>query len=152
MLAHSPLCMPLFRILSEKSFSVRKIPVRNSGAGSRGASIYGRLEKCALPAGKTHVHKIPRLRGGLFWFWFWGECRFYFMGARIFQLTGRESSVGMLGVPKPGCFNLVVCNFYTEALFCTLLRPALLRSFADLRLRSFALICALLRAFACFCK
>ena len=32
--------------------------------------------------------------------------------------------------------NLVVCKFYAEALFCTLLR-----SFADLRLRSFALIC-----------
>ena len=36
---------------------------------------------------------------------------------------------------------------------CTFLRrSALLRSFADLRLRSFALICALLRAFACFCE
>ena len=43
--------------------------------------------------------------------------------------------------------NLVVCTLYAETLFC-----ALLRSFADLRLRSFALICALLRAFACFCE
>ena len=46
--------------------------------------------------------------------------------------------------------NLAVCNFYAEALFCALLRPfvlfcALLRSFADLRLRSFALICAHVR-------
>ena len=40
--------------------------------------------------------------------------------------------------------NLVVGNFYAEALFCALLRP-----FALLRLRSFALF---LRAFACFCK
>ena len=26
--------------------------------------FYGRLEKCALSAGKAHVHKIPRFRGG----------------------------------------------------------------------------------------
>ena len=26
--------------------------------------FYGRLEKCVLSAGKTHVHKIPRFRGG----------------------------------------------------------------------------------------
>ena len=31
---------------------------------------------------KTHVLKIPRLRGGIFGFFFWGggECRFYFYG------------------------------------------------------------------------
>ena len=42
--------------------------------------------------------------------------------------------------------NLVVCNFYAEALFCAHLHP-----FADLRLSSFADICALLRTSACFC-
>ena len=46
--------------------------------------------------------------------------------------------------------NLAVCNFYALSRsfvpFC-----ALLRSFADLRLLSSALICALLRAFVCFC-
>ena len=26
--------------------------------------FYGRLEKCVLSAGKTHVHKIPRFGGG----------------------------------------------------------------------------------------
>ena len=26
--------------------------------------FYGRLEKCVLSAGKNHVHKIPRFRGG----------------------------------------------------------------------------------------
>ena len=43
--------------------------------------------------------------------------------------------------------------FYAEALFCALLVPFCTHvgSFVDLRLRSFALICALLRAFACFC-
>ena len=39
--------------------------------------------------------------------------------------------------------NLVVCNFCAEALFC-----ALLRSFADLRLRAFALFCVFLRTTA----
>ena len=42
--------------------------------------------------------------------------------------------------------NLVACKFYVEALFCALLCP-----FVDLRSRSFVLIWALLRSFACFC-
>ena len=42
--------------------------------------------------------------------------------------------------------NLVVCNFYVEALFCALLRP-----FALFKFLPFAdLLCALLRGFACF--
>ena len=48
--------------------------------------FYGRLEKCALSAGKTHVHKIPRL-GGVFWALGGGGGRsadFIFMGGRIF--------------------------------------------------------------------
>ena len=59
-------------------------------------------------------------------------------------------NLNRLGVPKPGCYkpgclqflrgNALLCSF---APFC-----ALLRSFADLRLRSFALICAL---FALIC-
>ena len=43
-----------------------------------------------------------------------------------------------------GAHTEVVCNFYAEVLFCTLLR-----SFEDLR--SFALICVLLCSFARFC-
>ena len=67
------------------------------------------------------------------------------------------SNRGTLGVPKPGCFKPGCLRF-----LCIngLLRPsasfkkfcALLGSFADLRLRSFADICALLRSFACFCE
>ena len=68
-------------------------------------------------------------------------------------------------IPKGPCpnlvvSNLVVCNFYADALFCALLRPfapfcALLRPFAlfaNLHVRCFALICTLLRTFACFCE
>ena len=65
----------------------------------------------------------------------------------------RPCLFAILGAPERSP-NLVVLNWlfaiFTQkssfALFC-----ALLRSFADLRLRSFAVICALLRAFACFC-
>ena len=42
--------------------------------------------------------------------------------------------------PKLVVLNVAVCNFYEETLFCILLRPC----------ASFALIYALLRAFACF--
>ena len=36
---------------------------------------------------KTRVHKIPRFfGGGVFWVFWGGECRFYFMGARIFLI------------------------------------------------------------------
>ena len=53
--------------------------------------FYGRLEKCVLSVGKNHVHKIPRFRGGGIWVFFFGggECRFIFMGARIFLTIGR---------------------------------------------------------------
>ena len=35
---------------------------------------------------KSHVHKIPRFRGGVFWFFFGGgECRFYFYGREDFS-------------------------------------------------------------------
>ena len=33
---------------------------------------------------KNHVHKIPRLGGGVFWFG-GGECRFYFYGREDFS-------------------------------------------------------------------
>ena len=50
--------------------------------------FYGRLEKCVLSAGKTHVHKIPRFRGrGILGFGGGGgSADFIFMGARIFLI------------------------------------------------------------------
>ena len=56
-----------------------------------GASILWMPGKCALSAGKTHVHKIPRLSGGGGVFWVLGEggsADFIFMGARIFLNSG----------------------------------------------------------------
>ena len=37
--------------------------------------FYGRLEKCVLSAGKSHVHKIPRFGGGGV-FWVYGRADF----------------------------------------------------------------------------
>ena len=54
----------------QKNPRVRKFFVRNSG-------------KCALSAGKTHVHKIRRFRGG--GILGLGECRFYFYGRADFS-------------------------------------------------------------------
>ena len=52
-----------------------------------GASILWTPGKCVLSAGKTHVHKIPRFRGGgVFWvLGEGGECRFYFYGRADFS-------------------------------------------------------------------
>ena len=36
--------------------------------------FYGRLEKCILSAGKTHVHKIPRFFGGGVFVYAWNGC------------------------------------------------------------------------------
>ena len=40
---------------------------------------------------KSHVHKIPRFRGGYFGFFWGGSADFIFMGARIF-LTNNQSN------------------------------------------------------------
>ena len=68
----------------QKNPRVRKMFVRNSGAGNGCVNFMDALEKCVLSAGKkTHVHKIPRLRG-VFWVLGGGSADFIFMGARIF--------------------------------------------------------------------
>ena len=56
-----------------------------------------------------------------------------------------RKNIFMVGSSQPVVSHLAVCKFYAEALFCAFC--ALLRSVADLRLRSFALIRAPLRAF-----
>ena len=72
--------------MNQKNPRVRKIRVRNSGAGNGCANFMDAWKKCVLSAGlekmrsfcrSTHVHKIPRFGGG-------GSADFMFMGARIF--------------------------------------------------------------------
>ena len=76
----------------QKNPRVRKIFVRNSGAGNGRANFMGAWKKCVLSTGKTHVHKIPPFRGrGYFGFWGGGgSADFIFMGARIFLNIGHE--------------------------------------------------------------
>ena len=66
---------------------VRKIFVRNSGVGNGCTNFMDAWKTCALSAGKTHVHKIPRFRGGGGYFGFGGggEGRFYFYGRADFS-------------------------------------------------------------------
>ena len=60
--------------------------------------IYGRLEKCVLSAGKTHVRKIPPFRGG--GGLGGGECRFYFYGREDFSEKNYNFEPGNTGNPK----------------------------------------------------
>ena len=74
--------MPVFRkiLVSVKFLSAILGP-------ETGAPILWTPGKCALSAGKTHVHTIPRFGGGGY-FGFWGgggECRFYFYGLADFS-------------------------------------------------------------------
>ena len=77
------LCLCAFfqkEILVSVEFSVR-----NSGAGNGCANFMGTWKNCVLSAGKTHVHKIPRFRGGgYFGFFLGGEVRILFLWARGF--------------------------------------------------------------------
>ena len=76
-----------FPALIQKNPRVRKIRVRNSGAGNGCANFMDTRKKCVLSAGKTHVRKIPRFGGGGY-FGFGGSADFIFMGARIFLRKG----------------------------------------------------------------
>ena len=64
-----------------------KLSALNAGAGMA-VPILWAPGKWVLSAGKSHVHKIPRFRGGGGYFgFFWGgggSADFIFMGARIF--------------------------------------------------------------------
>ena len=65
-------------------FSVRKIRVRNSGAGNGCANFMDTWKKCVLSEGKPMSVKFPFFGGGV-----WGgSADFIFMGARIFPNSG----------------------------------------------------------------
>ena len=70
----------IFRIFAvfQKNPRVRKIRVRNSGAGNGCANFMDTWKKCVLSAGKTMSVKFPFFGGG-------GECRFYFYGRADFS-------------------------------------------------------------------
>ena len=68
---------------NQKSPRVRKIRVRNSGAGNWCANFMDTWKKCVLYAGKTMSVKFPFF-GGVF-LGEGGECRFYFYGRADFS-------------------------------------------------------------------
>ena len=88
----------------------------------------------------------------LFWGFFWGITGFGVLNPCSWSGVS-QTFFCYTNPPKPtyvGRSNLIVCNFYTEALFCALLRPfalscALLRTCVCALLRSFALFCVFLR-------
>ena len=93
---------------NQKNPRVRQIFVCNSGAEMG----YGRLEKCVLSAGKTHVHKIPRFRRGEYFGFLGGECRYYFYGREDFL----PSKHGFLILCAP---HLCSYWYWQKPAFCT---------------------------------
>ena len=85
--------------LVQKNPRVRKMFVRNSGAGNGCADFMDTWKKCVLSAGKTSVHKIPPFWGGGILGFLGrggGSADFIFMGARIFL------SLKGFSTPTPG--------------------------------------------------
>ena len=71
----------VFQVLNQKNPRVRKIHVRNSGAGNGCTNFMDAWKKCGLSAGKPMSIKF-RVLGG---FWGGGKCRFYFYGRADFS-------------------------------------------------------------------
>ena len=80
-------CHGLVSALIQKNPRVRKIRVRNSGAGNGCANFMDARKKCVLSAGKPVSIKFLVLGGGVFWVWGGGSADFIFMGARIFLIN-----------------------------------------------------------------
>ena len=72
-----------FRERIQKNPRVRKIRVRNSGAGNGCANFMDAWKKCVLSAGKTMSVKFLLFRGGFGGGG--GKCRFYFYGRADFS-------------------------------------------------------------------
>ena len=80
------LCIP--NPFCHKNPCVRKIVCPQFWGRKWLRQFCGRLEKCVLSAGKTHVHKVPPFRGGFGG----GSADFIFMGARIFLILVPEEA------------------------------------------------------------
>ena len=72
----------------QKNPRVRKIRVRNSGAGNGCANFMDTWKKSVLSAGKPVSVKFLLFRGGG---WGGGECRFYFYGRADFSDMGARN-------------------------------------------------------------
>ena len=70
---------------NQKKPRVRKIFVRNSGAGNGCANFMDAWKNFVLSAGKSMSLKFLVLEGGVFWVLGGGKCRFYFYGREDFS-------------------------------------------------------------------
>ena len=77
---------PFKRAINQKNPRVRKIFVRNSGAGNGCANFMDAWKKSVRSARKAMSIKFLVLGGGgVFWVLGGGECRFYFYGREDFS-------------------------------------------------------------------
>ena len=71
---------------NQKSPRVRKIFVRNSGAGNGCANFMDTWKNASVLQEKAMSIKFLVVGGGVFWAWGGGSADFIFMGARIFLI------------------------------------------------------------------
>ena len=90
-LGHSENSLVRYRVFIQKNPRVRKIRVRNSGAGKWLRQFYGRLESAFFLQEKPMSIKFLLLGGGGYLGFFWGGGDFIFMGAGIFPKYSRTS-------------------------------------------------------------
>ena len=98
----------------QKNPRVRKIRVRNSGAGNGCANFMDTRKKCVLSAGKTMSVKFLVLGGGYFGFWGGGgSADFIFMGARIFlkSFPANFDTAGKVFTDFPPARNVYLTMF-----------------------------------------
>ena len=76
----------------QKKHDVHKISARNSGAGNGCANFMGGWHLGFFLLENPHAHRIPRLRGGVVFFWRrgGGSANFIFMGVGIFPREGLQ--------------------------------------------------------------
>ena len=72
-------------LLTQKNPRVRKVRVRNSGAGNGCAHFMDTWKNAFFLQEDLHVHKIPRFGGGGNFGLGGGKCRFYFYGRGDFS-------------------------------------------------------------------
>ena len=103
---------------NQKNPRVRKIRVRNSGAGNGCVNFMDAWKNAFFLQGKTHVHKIPRFRGGggILGFWGGGGVPILFLWARglswVFLEWGHRNQHRTTNV---GPFK---CNMISHIFFC----------------------------------
>ena len=93
---------------AQKNPRVRKIRVRNSGAGNGCAKFMDTWKKCVLSAGKAHVRKIPLFfwggggfgGGGVPILFLWAR-GFFWSAANPVVIAGEENRIGWVRRSNP---------------------------------------------------